>query len=205
MIYTVNKKNYLIFIIFLLTIFLIWCNKNITIINNDTKIEKKSDWNILSKTKMNIDPKEDGIYQNKKEWFSLKLLSWRKIQENIYWSLLLISSPQLIWDNVNEKLWISTDSQSDKKTVEEYYTQQKQGIEKHINNYKEISKEHLKIAKTDWIKIIYQWNLWNNNLQRQQIIFYKNWKFFLITYTATQDTFNEYINQINTIIESLKF
>jgi len=205
MIYTVSKKKYLIFIMFLLPIFLIWCNKNITIINNDTKIEKKSDWNILSKTTINIEPKEDEIYQNKKEWFSLKLLSWRKIQENIYWSLLLISSPQISGDNLNEKLWISTDSKSDKKTVEEYYTQQKQWIEKHINNYKEISKEQVKIANIDWIRIIYEWNLANNSLKRQQIIFYKNWKFFLITYTATQDTFNEYINQINTIIESLKF
>jgi hypothetical protein len=223
MIYTVSKKNYLILVVLISILFLYWCNQKITtntdkqLENNknlkniatgiNKKIEDKSDSDIKSGKKINIDVKieEDKLYENKKEWFSLELSTWRKIQEDINWLLVLISSPQKKWDKTKENLSINTDSQSGKQTIEEYYTQQKKGIQNHIKDFKEISKEEYKIVKENWIKVIYKWILGVNKLQWQQIIFYKNWKIFLITYTATQSTFNEYIDQVNDIIKSLKF
>lgn len=178
-------------------IFLYWCN--------NIKIKNNPEWNIISVPKTGIQSQEERLYQNKKEWFSLKIVTWRKIQEDTNWLLVFITSPQKQWDTIKENLWINVDQKSDKKTAEEYYLQQKQGIENHIKDYKEISKEEYKIWEEKWLKIIYKWILWNNKLQRQQIILYKNWKIFLITYTATQETFNEYIDQINNIINSIKF
>lgn len=202
------KKTY---VILLVMIFLFWCDKKI-ISNEKIETENISNGIIISKTetknnqkKTQKEKKEDTIYTNKKEWFSIKIPSWRDIQENKYIWRVLLSAPLKKGDKIHENLIINTDSQSGQNTIEEYYNQQKKWIENHIKNYKEILKEDFKIAKLDWIKIIYQWTLWNYNLQRQQIIFLKNWKFFLITYTATQETFQEYIWQIDDIIKSLKF
>ncbi len=204
------KTKRLIVIVSIFTLFLYGCKQTTTIETpvktlNDTQIENNPELVTKSAIKTYIQPKEGWLYQNKKEWFSLKIPAWRKIQENKYWSLVSVSHIQNSWDKTKENLSINTDSQSDKKTVDEYYSQQKQWIQNHIKNYKEISQTEYKIAKEKWIKIIYQWSLEDKMLQRQQIIFHKSWKFFLITYTSTQDTFDEYIVQINDIIQSIKF
>lgn len=223
------KTKYMLTISLLSIMFLFWCKRDSTIDNNtsipndaqlgDTTTGNTSETkdkiggkNISTtattttkKTTTNLTPKESGLYQNKKEWFSLSVNTWRTIKENAYWSLIVISSPQKQLDKTNENLSINTDSQSTKKTVEEYYAEQTKWIQNHIKDYIEISKVGYKIAKENWIKTIYQWILEDKKLQRQQIIFYKNWKFFLITYTATQDTFKEYIDTINNIISSIKF
>ena len=209
------NKKYLITITLILIIFLYWCNKNITIDNwniiswiiswINSQIENKSDLQNTSGEETNIQAQKYGLYQNKKEWFNLKVNTGRKIQENINWSLVFISSPKKLWDKINENLSINITSGNNNQTVEEYYSGQKQWMQNYIKNYKEIWKEQYKIAEEIWIKTIYQWTLNNNKLQRQQIIFQKNWKFFRITYTATQDTFDEYIKQINAIIKSLEF
>jgi len=205
------NKKYLITIILTLIIFLYWCNENIIIDNwniiswINSKIENKSDLQNISERDANIKSQNYELYQNKKEWFSLKIDTGRTIKENINWSLVIIYSPKKSWDKINENLSINIDAENNNQTIEEYYSGQKLWIQNYIKDYKEISKEEYKISKEIWIKTIYQWILNNNKLQRQQIIFQKNWKSFIITYTAIQDTFNDYINQINNIIKSLEF
>lgn len=221
MIYTVSKKNYLLTIVSISILLLYWCNQNT--VNNTHKTENKSDLNTtipadinkpienlsgLNKTSdIDTDTKieEDKLYQNKKEWFSIQILTWREVRENINWLLVSICPHRKSWNVIKANLSINTDSQSGNQTVEEYYSQQKEWIQNRIKDFKEISKEEYKIVKEKWIKVIYQWTLWVNKLQWQQIIFYKNWKIFLITYTATQNTFNQHLDNINEIIKSFEF
>lgn len=216
MIYTVSKKNYLLTIVLVSILLLYWCNQNT--VNNTHKTENKFDLNTtipdINKpienlsglnTKSDTKIKEDKLYQNKKEWFSIQILTWREVRENINWLLVSICPPRKLWNVIKENLSINTDTQSGNQTIEEYYTQQKEWIQNRIKDFKEISKEEYKIGKEKWIKVIYQWTLWVNKLQWQQIIFYKNWKIFLITYTATQNTFNQHLDNINEILKSFEF
>jgi len=213
-----EKKS--LILILTLIIFLYWCDKTKIIQNNiqeqnQNKIENNPYLNLIENTdtekdrNIKIDTKkvveEDEIYKNKKEWFSFKLPKLREIQERKDWSFVFISSPKKSWDTIKENISINIDYKSDKKTVEEYYNQQKEWIQNHIKNYEEILKEKSKIDKYDWLRLIYKWQLWKDTLQRLQIIFYKEWKFFLITYTSTQDTFDKYINETNNLIKSFKF
>ncbi len=209
-----KKTNLTTTILFILTLFLYWCNHDAT---NDIKQEsqdktsytspdqsdKKIEWDTIN-TLLDQNIKEN-IYTNKKEWFDILIPQWRTVQENKNTWRTLLSSPIEKWDILNENIIITTDNQTNHKTAQEYYLDQKKWIENHIKNYNEILKEDNDIQWYDSIKIIYQWSLWNHNLQRQQIIFFKDSKFFLITYTATQDTFDKYINQADQIINSFKF
>ncbi|MFZ2150739.1 MAG: DcrB-related protein [Candidatus Absconditicoccaceae bacterium] len=220
MIYTVSKKSYLIAVVLVSMVFLYGCNKNLTtntqetknnsngnsiILDDNKKIEKKaenkSDLNIITDKTI----KEDKLYQNKKEGFSLQIATGREVKENRNGLLVSIYAPQKQGDKIKENLSVNIDLQSGNQTIEEYYLQQKNGIQDHIKDFREISKEEYKLEKDKGIKVIYQGTLGINKLQWQQIIFNKNGKFFLITYTATQSTFDEHIDEINNIIKSFKF
>lgn len=210
-----KKTNLTIAILFILSLFLYWCSQDST---NDIKqkSQDKISYTLPDQSNKKVESEAintlwnqekwiENTYTNKKEWFNILIPQWWTVQENKNTWRTLLSSPIEKWDILNENIIITTDDQTNHKTAQEYYLDQKIWIENHIKNYNQIFKEELKIQWYDSIKIIYQWSLWNHNLQRQQIIFFKDSKFFLITYTATQDTFDKYIDQADEIINSFKF
>lgn len=180
--------------------------------NPDIKLQENNnkDNNVENKTVINNEIiKTEDTYQNKLFWFKLKLPDWRTFEENNkiekkMW-MLVNFFPQQNNLEINENLSISIDQLQTDEEVQEYYQQQQNLTKDYINNFQEISSEKLKINKISWIKSVFKWELWWNLLQRQQILLKKNWIFFLITYTSTQELFNQNIDQIDQIIESFQF
>ncbi|MCF7835475.1 DUF1795 domain-containing protein [Candidatus Gracilibacteria bacterium] len=180
--------------------------------NPDIKLQENNnkDNNVENKTVINNEIiKTEDTYQNKLFGFKLKLPDGRTFEENNKiekkMGMLVNFFPQQNNLEINENLSISIDQLQTDEEVQEYYQQQQNLTKDYINNFQEISSEKLKINKISGIKSVFKGELGGNLLQRQQILLKKNGIFFLITYTSTQELFNQNIDQIDQIIESFQF
>lgn len=203
------KKRPYIIVVLILLITLYWCSletsKNLNTENQKQQTNQKNNniENIVISEKEN----PDNIYENKVFWFRLTIPKWRsfeeknKIEKNMWMLVSFFPSEKEEIDN-KQNLSISM---ANEKSIEEFYSQQKETIKDYINNFEELSNENIVINKINWIKNIFKWERWWEYLQRQQILLNKNWITFIITYTSKEDFFDQNLDQINSIINSLNF
>jgi hypothetical protein len=72
------------------------------------------------------------------------------------------------------------------------------------NGYNEIENSIIKINNLDAKKIIFTSTFEDKKLQFEEIFIIDNNFLYTITYTATQDTFDEYIKKVNKMVASIK-
>jgi hypothetical protein len=143
-------------------------------------------------------------YSNKEGWFTLQVPNQRTFQENVFNSLVMLYAPQPKGDTVKENLGIITEKVEGSVNLSGYYELTKGNLETIIPDFTLISKEDIKIDGINAIKIIYKGTQQEKKLQREQVIFLKNNTAYVCTYTATQDTFDSLVKDVEAIINSFK-
>ena len=139
-------------------------------------------------------------YENKKYNFKIEIPNTWTFQEETNWFNIEIKTPKN--DNINENLWIIVQELQTEETLESYTENTVIWLNDLYESYNEISKEDTEINSTKWIILTYELSENWYKIKSQQTVFLKDNKAYVFQYTATKDTFNQYINEINYIINS---
>jgi len=91
-------------------------------------------------------------------------------------------------------------------TLDEYYKITKPELVKIIPGFTEVSNESIKINDIDAQKLIYTGTdtQGKTKLQWEQVYLIKNKAVYIITYTAIEDTFNEYTQMVDEMVATLE-
>lgn len=168
--------------------------------NAENNLNPKNNIEILTEQNQNIQRDESVEYENKKNSFKLKIPNNRTFQENNQWFDLILYTPKN--DNINENLWIKVQELQTKETPESFIDKTVEWLQNLYETYNEIDKKNIEINWLEGISLIYEMMENWHNLKAQQTVFLKDNKTYVLQYTATKDTFNNYINEINNIINS---
>jgi hypothetical protein len=144
------------------------------------------------------------IYENA-SGFSLEYPGNRTYQEGVYGSLVMFFSP---WsgtgDKFKENLGVVSELLPSDMTVDEYYALAKPQLQQIVKDYTELLNENITIDGLTAKKIIYRGTQGTYKLQREQVFFIKNKVAYVLTYTASADTFNDRNTEAEKIIVSFK-
>ncbi len=143
-------------------------------------------------------------YESQTDKFSIQFPGGWTFQENVYGASVMFFSPLTKDDTLKENLGIVKKELDKEYTLNDYYTTTQPELQKLIPNFTEVSNETMQINGIDAQKLIYKGTQGDVKLQREQVYLIKNKVVYIITYTATEDTFDEYINDVETTISSLQ-
>ena len=136
--------------------------------------------------------------------FSIQYPATRAAQPNVFGAQLMLFSPQASGDMLREFVGIVSEKLPSDMSVDNYYTMAvKPQINLNIKDYTEISNESLTLNGVAAKKIVYKGSQVNMPLQRMQVLAIKNKVVYIITYTATQETFATLEQEATAIINSL--
>lgn len=178
----------LVFIVSLLVLF--GCTK---IINTDTTI-----------TPDEQSVTEQQTYESKTDNFSINYPGLREFEENVYGSNVMFFTPLSEGDQLRENVGIIKKELDKEYTLDDYYAITKPELESMITDFVEVSNNPITIDNVEGKILIYQGTQGDAKLQREQIYLIKDNYVYIITYTATQDTFSEFIDQINEMAATLE-
>lgn len=167
-------------------------------IGNDM-INKEKD-KIITDENQNIYTNQFVEYENKKFNFKLNIPSKRTFQENSQWFDLKLNTPKN--DNINENLWVKVQTLKKPETLEDFSQTTIEWLKNLYEDYNEIEKENIRINWIDGIQLIYEISENWYKIKSQQTTLIKDNKSYIFQYTATKESFEMYINDINNIIKS---
>lgn len=174
-------------------IFLFGCSQNWTAVIDTTTT--------TSPTTTEQTDNERKTYTNTSHWFSLQYPSDWTFQEEVYDSLVMFFSPLTdTKDNLKENLGISTKAMTKNYTLDEIWQVTKESFGQVFSDFVEISNENLQVGGLDAKKIIYKWKQWNTMLQFEVVYILQEQTLYTITYTATEKTFEDFVQTINAIL-----
>ena len=131
------------------------------------------------------------------------------MQENFTGASVLFLSPQTSGDLVRENIAIVKKSLDQDLSVDSYYAITKPSMAESISGFDEISNQTITLDTIPAKKVIYGGMLQGlgeavYHLQRESIYLIKNKAIYMLTYTSTQDTFNDWNAQVDAMIATLK-
>ena len=194
-------------------------NNKISTENNDTKAptEKKETARNNTDAQINdtkktsdskrLEIKEEEIpvmkiieYENKMHNFSIEIPNTWAFQENINWFNIEIKTPKN--DKINENLGIVVQELQTNETLTSYTEKTIKWLKDLYEDYNEIKKEDVEINQIKCTALTYEISGNWYEIKAQQTVFLKDNKPYIFQYTATKNTFNNYIDDINKIINS---
>jgi len=89
-------------------------------------------------------------------------------------------------------------------TLDEYYAMTKPELINLIHDFTEVSNENIIVNDIDAKKIIYKGVQSDTKLQREQVYLIKDTTVYIITYTASEATFNEFAQKVDEMIATLE-
>lgn len=134
--------------------------------------------------------------------FTIQYPATRDYQEDVYGAKLMLFSPQATGDQFKENVGIITEALPSDMTVEEYYTAIKVQLTTLIPDYNEISNKDFKLNGIAAKKIVYAGTQQNYKLKWLQVFLIKNKTAYILNYTATADTFDEFTAEVDAIVNS---
>lgn len=143
------------------------------------------------------------VYENSDAWFSLQYPSAWTIKENVYGATVMFSSPLTDGDTISENVSVVKKVLENTYTPLEYYEINKAEIVKAITDFSEISNEEILINGIVGQKVVYEWVQGATDLQMLQVYFIKDGTSYVVTYTATKKTFDDFVQQADEMIASL--
>ena len=143
---------------------------------------------------------ERQSYTSKTDGYSVQFPGDRTFQEHVYGSSVMFFSPLSSWDTIKENVGITKKALDKTYTLDEYYTLTKPELIKLIPGFTEISNQSIKVNDIDAKKLIYTWTQWTTTLEWEQIYVIKNAVVYILTYTATEATFSEYVQKVDEMI-----
>lgn len=167
-------------------------------INNEW--ENKKDTDSPLKTEK-ID--ETYEYQNKPYNFTIQIPNNWSFIENEHGFTVLVYTPEN--GDIHENLWITVQTPQIATDLEDYYKDSMKRIAEISEWFKEIKTSDIEI---NWLKgksTIYETIKNGIGIKSQQSVFIDDKNYvYILQYTATKDTFDKYMDGINTIINSFK-
>jgi hypothetical protein len=173
----------------------IW-NESIEEINNEITSQE----NEANEENTNITEKWTYEYESKLDKFSIQVPNDWSFEENKYGFSVIAYTPD-DWE-VRENLWVLIQTPQINTNLEEYYQESIKKIDEISEWFKEIKTSDIEI---NWLKgknTIYETIQNNTNIKSQQTVFIKDNIVYVLQYTATKETFDKYINDVNNIIKS---
>lgn len=172
-------------------LFLFWCAKT-TPATTDTTMTNQEN------------APERQMYENKEYWFSIQFPGNRIFEEKKFGADVMFFTPLGEWDQLQENVGVMKKALDKDYTLTEYYELTKPELIKLIPEFTEISNEPIKINDIDAQKLIYKGKQGDTKLQREQIYLIKNKNVYVLTYTATEDTFNEFAQKVDEMAATLE-
>jgi len=143
------------------------------------------------------------LYTSNDYNFSIQYPTTWNMEENAFWSHVMMFTPQVEWDNFRENVGVITEELPSTISVDEYYKQAKVHLIDFIADFDEVKNENMKVAGYDAKKIQYLGSQWTYNLKWQQVFFIKDKTTYVVTYTAMADTFDEFVGTVDEMIETM--
>ncbi len=153
-------------------------------------------------TETNADTRQ--TYESKTDKFTVQFPSTRTFQEDVFGSSVMFFTPVVSWDALRENVGIMKKDIDKAYTLDEYYALTKPELANLVPGFTEISKETIKVNDRDAQKLIYKWTQDGRNLEWEQIYLIKDKTVYIITYTATEATFSQYIQKIDEMAATLE-
>jgi len=147
---------------------------------------------------------EIQTYENKTNNFSVKYPGTREFQEDVYGSDVMFFTPLKENDKLRENIGIMKKDLDKSYSLDEYYALTKPELENMIPDFVEVSKENITVNGIDAQKLIYQGTQWEFTLKWEQIYLIKDNAVYITTYTATQETFWEFIEEVDAMVSTLE-
>lgn len=210
--------------LWILLIVISWCTKNVVNTIENENLEIWKDISITDTTTMNenwddtteatdneinteekqdtSNPTKDWIYEYESKLynFSIQVPNQWNFVENEYGFSVIFYTPN-DW-GVRENLWISIQTPQINTNLEEYYQETMKKIEEISEWFNEIESTDIEVS---WLKgknTIYETIQNDTNIKSQQTVFIDNNIVYILQYTATKETFDKYIKEVNNIIKS---
>ncbi len=148
---------------------------------------------------------ERQTYESKNDGFVIQYPGTRTFQENVYSASVMFFTPITEWDQIRENIGIMTGTLDKEYTINEYFDAMiKPALNERITSFKEISNESIKINDIDAKKILYTSRNNDITIQYMSIYLIKNTTLYTITYTATESTFNEFLQKAEEMAATLE-
>ncbi|MEI6119317.1 MAG: DcrB-related protein [bacterium] len=113
-------------------------------------------------------------------------------------------TPTLSGDTLKENVGIMKKVLDKDYTLDDYYAITKPELVKLIPGFTEISNEPIKINDLDAQKLIYIGTQGTTKLKWEQVYLIKDKAVYIVSYTATTDTFADYAQKIDEMIATLE-
>ena len=147
---------------------------------------------------------ERQSYENKSDGFSLQFPKTRTFQEKAFQSAVMFFSPLGSWDKIRENVGVVKKALDKVYTLDEYYSLTKPGLIKLIPGFTEVSNTAIKVNDIDGQKLIYTWVQWTTQLKREQVYLIKDKAVYIVTYTAPESSFDEFIQKVDEMVATLE-
>ncbi|MCX6825017.1 MAG: PsbP-related protein [candidate division SR1 bacterium] len=147
---------------------------------------------------------ERKSYANTTDAFTLQYPTTRVFKENVFGSSVVFFTPMNTGDTVSENIGIMKKSLDKEYTLDEYYAIMKPELTKLVPEFTEVSNESIKINDVNAQKLIYKGTEGSKKLQWEQVYLIKNKAVYIITYTALEDTFNQFNQTLDEMIATLE-
>lgn len=168
--------------------------------NTDTeKIDFSEKINILENNEVNSKIFQVW-YENKIYNFKITIPSNRTFQENNQWFNIILKAPKD--DEINENIGIKIQELQTQETLKSFTDRTTKWLKNLYKNYNEIKKENIIINSIEGIELTYEISDNWHELKAKQTVLLNSNKAYIIQYTSTKKTFDNYINDVNSIINS---
>ena len=147
---------------------------------------------------------EPQVYESAKDGFSIQYPSTWSFQENIYNASVMFFAPLQEGDKLKENVSISKIALDKTYTLEQYYALTKPDLVALKPGFTEVSNDIVSINGLDAQQLIYTGSEGGIALQWAQICLIQDKTAYIITYTATQETFDEYIEAVHAMVATLE-
>lgn len=134
--------------------------------------------------------------------FSVEYPATWTAQENVYGAQVMFFSPQLSGDKFRENVGIVSETLPSDLAVADYYTSIKNQLTSIVQGYQELSNEDITLAGVAAKKIVYVGTQSNYELKWMQVLLIKDKTAYVISYTASAGTFDEFSKEADAIVKS---
>lgn len=179
-------------------LFIFWCTNTWTISSTTSSTTGDT---IAENNAVNVPERQ--TYSSKTDGFSLQFPGAWSFQENVFDSSVMFFSPTSESDKIKENVGITKKSLTKEYTLDEYFTLTNDELKKQPN-YVEVENSSIKVSDTDAKKTIYKFSSNDTKIQSEQVLLVKNKIVYIITYTATEATFNEYAQNFDEMVATLE-
>ena len=107
-------------------------------------------------------------------------------------------------DKLKENVGIGVTTETKTYTLDEFRQVRKASFDKQFSGFVEVSNENIKINDMDAKKVIYTCMQENMKLKFEEVYVVKGNTRYIITYTATEGTFNEFAKNVDEIIATFE-